>query len=355
MTRPAPDLLAAIIAATRTRVACARDRESASALERRALARRLRSGAFVEALSRRRRVNVIAECKRRSPSRGVLRAAYDPAEIAADYERGGAAAISVLTEPSFFDGSLEHLAAVRDAVSVPLLRKDFIVDEYQLLEARAAGADAALLIVAALNDAELSRMASVAKQLGLAALVEVHDVQECERALSSGARLIGVNNRNLRTLQVDLDASEAIASLLPTDVIAVSESGIKTTDDLQGLRALGYRAFLIGERFMTQPSPGHALAELLGGSGRFGEVPGGSGGFGQVPGGSGRFGEVRRGSGRLSRPRTPCPGEQPSRAWSYRGSPSARISTPMLRIYASIEMPINFSSGYGDVSVSSPT
>jgi indole-3-glycerol phosphate synthase len=206
---------------------------------------------------------VIAECKRRSPSRGILRAAYEPAQIATGYERAGAAAISVLTEPGFFDGSLAHLESVRAAVRIPLLRKDFIVDEYQLLEARAAGADAILLIVAALSVSELQRLAAAADQLGLAALVEVHSAAECERALRCGARLIGVNNRNLRTLQVDLEASHVIAQSLPDDVVAISESGLKTPDDLRSMTALGYKAFLIGERFMVTPDPGAALASLL--------------------------------------------------------------------------------------------
>jgi indole-3-glycerol phosphate synthase len=189
--------------------------------------------------------------------------AYDPIEIARDYQDAGAAAISVLTEPTFFDGALEHLQEVRGAVTVPVLRKDFIVDEYQLLEARAAGADAALLIVAALGDDELGRLSSAAADLGLAALVEVHDVEECERALAAGARVVGVNNRNLRTLEVDLNASDAIAGMLPSDVVAISESGLKTPDDLSRMRSLGYHAFLMGERFMTEPRPGEALSALL--------------------------------------------------------------------------------------------
>jgi indole-3-glycerol phosphate synthase len=258
-----PDLLEAIVAATRERVAFARSRESDAALERRALSVVANGHAFTDALSRRDRINIIAECKRRSPSRGVLRAAYEPVEIAREYERAGAAAISVLTEPTFFDGSLIHLEGVRAAVTIPLLRKDFIVEEYQLLEARAAGADAALLIVGALDDAALRRLLSAAGHLGLAALVEVHSVEETTRALAAGARVIGVNNRNLRTLQVDLAASEAIASMLPSDVVAISESGLKTPGDLRRMRTLGYRAYLMGERFMTEPRPGDALAQLL--------------------------------------------------------------------------------------------
>jgi indole-3-glycerol phosphate synthase len=258
-----PDLLEAIVGATRSRVAAALAREPRAAVERRAMARAPRSAAFVERLSRRGSINVIAECKRRSPSRGVLRTAYDPVEIAQSYERAGAAAISILTEPGFFDGSLAHLVAVREAVGVPLLRKDFIVDDYQVLEARAAGADAILLIVAALDDRALAALAASAKALQLAALVEVHDRAECSRALAAGATIIGVNNRNLRTLAVDLDASRQIADMLPASVIGISESGLKTPDDLQSMKALGYQAFLMGERFMIEPDPGAALSELI--------------------------------------------------------------------------------------------
>lgn len=258
-----PDLLAAIVAATRARVDAAMAREPRAALERRAAARTPNGRSFVDRVSREGQINVIAECKRRSPSRGVLRAAYDPVAIAAGYERAGAAAISVLTEPGFFDGALEHLAAVRAAVTAPLLRKDFIVHDYQLLEARAAGADAILLIVAALADRELSQLSKAAADLELAALVEVHDAEECRRAAAAGARIIGVNNRNLRTLQVDLDASRRVSEVLPPGAIAVSESGLKTGADLRTMRALGYRAFLMGERFMVEPDPGAALAGVI--------------------------------------------------------------------------------------------
>lgn len=258
-----PDLLEAIVAATRARVSAAAARETRGQVERRALARRPNGALFAERISRPDSVNVIAECKRRSPSRGVLRTAYDPVAIASDYERAGAAAISILTEPGFFDGSLDHLSAVRAKVELPLLRKDFIVDEYQLLEARAAGADAILLIVAALTDAGLRKLYEAAAALGLASLVEVHDTEETRRALDAGASIIGVNNRNLRTLQVDLDASRRVAALLPSTVIAVSESGLKTASDLQAMQALGYRAFLMGERFMIEPDPGAALRGLI--------------------------------------------------------------------------------------------
>jgi indole-3-glycerol phosphate synthase len=192
-----------------------------------------------------------------------LRADYDPAAIAASYATAGAAAISALTEPSFFDGSLEHLAAVRAAVDIPVLRKDFIVTEFQILEARAAGADAVLLIVAALDDRLLRDLIAHAKALGLAALVEVHDGDECARALAAGASLVGVNSRNLRTLEMHPAVFDEVAALLTRDVIAVAESGLKTPDDLARLRHAGYDAFLIGERLMSAPDPGTALRDLL--------------------------------------------------------------------------------------------
>lgn len=259
----APDLLGTIIAATQRIIDVRREREPAAALETRAAAASPAGARFEQELGQAGRVNVIAECKRRSPSKGVLAAEYDPASIARLYERGGAAAISVLTEPTFFDGALEHLDAVRRAVSLPLLRKDFIVDHYQLFEARAAGADAVLLIVAALAQGDLVRLQARAWELGLAALVEVHDDEELTRAVDSGARVIGVNNRNLRTLQVDIDASYRLAARVPRGVIAVSESGLQSRADLDRLAASGYRAFLIGERFMTDPSPDKAIRDLI--------------------------------------------------------------------------------------------
>jgi indole-3-glycerol phosphate synthase len=255
------DLLAAIVAATRTRVLQAVAREPLASLERRASNGPPPRG-FRRALAE-DGVRVIAECKRRSPSRGVLRADYDPAGIARQYASSGAAAISVLTEPTFFDGALAHLEAVRRAVDVPLLRKDFILEPYQLLEARASGADAILLIVAALDDDTLRALARDARQLGLDVLVEVHDEVELARAIDAGADLIGVNNRNLRTLAVEVDASVRLAPRMPAGVLPVAESGLRTGADLRGLHELGYRAFLIGERFMAAPDPGVALAVLL--------------------------------------------------------------------------------------------
>jgi len=262
-SRPSADLLATIVAATQRIVETREANEPRAALERRALAVSPRADRFASALRRTDRVNVIAECKRRSPSKGVLRAEYDPVAIATSYARAGAAAISVLTEPTFFDGALDHLASVRQAVDVPLLRKDFVVTEYQLLEARACGADAVLLIVAALSDRELRALHTSARALGLDVLVEVHDGDELDRAAAIGAEIVGVNNRNLRTLAVDVRASETLIARMPPDVVAVSESGLRSRDDLCRLSALGYRAFLVGERFMTTPDPGAALTELL--------------------------------------------------------------------------------------------
>jgi len=258
-----PDLLGTIVAATRRVVETRRAKEPMAALERRAALAAPRGARFEAELGMPDCVNVIAECKRRSPSKGVLAASYDPVRVATQYEEGGAAAISVLTEPTFFDGSLEHLAAVRKRVGIPLLRKDFIVDPYQLFEARAAGADAVLLIVAALAQNDLAGLQSLAWELGLATLVEVHDETELARAIDSGARVIGVNNRNLRTLTVDIEASDRLAARIPRGVTGVSESGLKSRDELDRLAAAGYRAFLIGERFMTDPDPVVAIRQLV--------------------------------------------------------------------------------------------
>ena len=260
---PRADLLETIVAATRRAVAERRVRRPLRDVERAAAERRPRGDRFVAALADPDRCSVIAECKRRSPSRGVIRADYEPAAIAAGYAAARAAAISVLTEPAFFDGALAHLGAVRGRVDAPLLQKDFIVSEYQLLEGRAAGADAALLIAAALDDAALRRLAAEASGLGLAVLAEVHDRRELDRVLAAGAAVVGVNNRNLRTLAVDLDASRTLIDAIPEAVVAVAESGLRTAADLRELRGAGYDAFLMGESLMTRPEPGAALARIL--------------------------------------------------------------------------------------------
>ena len=257
----AHDLLAAIVAAARVRAREAERRLPLAELERR-IARADAPRGFRDSLGQ-PGLRVIAECKRRSPSRGVLREVYDPVAIASGYARGGAAAVSVLTEPAFFDGQLAHLESVRRTVALPLLRKDFIVSPYQVVEARAAGADAVLLIVAALDAAVLAELLAAAAAAGLDALVEVHDEAELDRAAAAGATLVGVNNRNLRTLEVDLDASRRLVSRMPAGVLAVAESGLRTRADLEQLHAIGYGAFLMGERLMTTPDPGEALGELL--------------------------------------------------------------------------------------------
>ena len=257
-------LLETIVAATRRAVEIREEQRPVATLTRH-LGRRARGDAFAEALrSPAPFPRVIAECKRRSPSKGILRQDYDAAAHARSYAGAGAAAISVLTEPTFFDGAPAHLAGVRAAVEIPVLRKDFIVTDYQLVEAVDLGADAALLIVSALTDGELRALLRTCDSLGLAALVEVHDGSEAQRALGAGATIVGVNCRNLRTLSVDPAVHEAVARDLPDGVIAVAESGLRTRADLDRLAASGYGAFLVGERLIAQPDPGAALRELRG-------------------------------------------------------------------------------------------
>ena len=206
---------------------------------------------------------VIAEVKKASPSRGVLRVDFDPAAIAASYAAGGAACLSVLTDRTYFQGSPEHLAAARAACSLPTLRKDFIVDDYQVAEARAMGADAILLIVAALDDARLVALEARARDLGMAVLVEVHDGDELGRALRLATPLIGVNNRNLRTFDVSLATTIGLAPRVTGERILVSESGILAAEHVARLAGHGVRAFLVGEAFMRAADPGAALAALF--------------------------------------------------------------------------------------------
>lgn len=259
-----PDVLAAICAATRKAVEDRRCSIPDDVLERRvASARTPRGRLFLEQLARPAEINVIAECKRRSPLKGVLRERYDPASIARAYADAGAAAVSVLTEPAFFDGALDHLTAVRDVVDVPLLRKDFIVDRYQLLEARCAGADAALLIVSMLSREQLRRLYDDARALGLATVVEVHTAEELDRALDLGAEVIGVNNRDLRSQTVDTEASARLLERIPDTCVAVAESGLRSGADVARLRRSGFDAFLIGEALMRTPDPGASLGALI--------------------------------------------------------------------------------------------
>jgi indole-3-glycerol phosphate synthase len=206
---------------------------------------------------------VIAEVKRASPSAGAIRSALDAPAQARAYAAAGAAAISVLTDGPGFGGSLADLAAVRATVDVPLLRKDFVLDRYQLLEARAHGADAALLIVAALDESRLRRLVEACTEIGLAALVEVHDEAETARALAAGARLVGVNNRNLRTFAVDLAVSERIVPTLPPSVKGVAESGVRSAADARRLRAAGAVNLLVGEALVRAPDPGALLREMM--------------------------------------------------------------------------------------------
>ena len=216
-----------------------------------------------EALSRVGRTNIVAEIKHRSPSKGIIREEFDPETIAISYEKAGAAALSVLTEEDFFGGSLNHLRAVRERVGLPLLRKDFLFDEYQIHEALAAGADAVLLIVAMLEDKLLADLIALASELKLDALVEVHNAREMERAVTARAGLIGVNNRDLTTFTVELETSELLATLAPRNAVLVSESGIRTGQDIYRLKQSGYNAFLVGEHFMRAADPGEALRRLV--------------------------------------------------------------------------------------------
>ena len=256
-------ILERIVAATRARVAESRPGADLRGLER-AAERHVPRG-FRRALAARGRegVAVIAELKKASPSKGLIRAEFHPAELARELESAGAAALSVLTDEEFFQGSLGNLREASAAVAIPCLRKDFIVDEFQLVEARANSADAVLLIVAALTAVELSSLAAGARGHGLDVLCEVHDGDELQRALDAGCDLIGVNTRDLRTFAVDLGTALWLAEKFPAGVLKVAESGIHSAEDVVQLRAAGYDAFLVGESLMRAASPGEALRELM--------------------------------------------------------------------------------------------
>lgn len=242
-------------------VAEAKARAPQRVLEERPLYHEARRG-FVAALGQRTPA-IIAEVKRASPSKGVIRSDFDPVWIAQRYAAAGASALSVLTEEHFFQGHLQYLEAIRAAVSLPLLRKDFTLDPYQVVEARAWGADAVLLIAAILDDARLSELHTAARDLGLDALVEVHSEDELERVRALGASLIGVNNRDLHTFVTRLATAEWLRPLMPPGVTAVAESGIETAADIARLRRAGYQVFLVGESLMRAPDPGVALQTLL--------------------------------------------------------------------------------------------
>ncbi|MCG5529558.1 indole-3-glycerol phosphate synthase TrpC [Halorhodospira halochloris] len=206
---------------------------------------------------------VIAELKRASPSKGVIRADYDPDAIASDYANSGAACLSVLTDKDFFGGDDSHLQAARNAVQLPVLRKDFTIDTYQVYEARVLGADCILLIAAALGDAQLAELHALALELGLDVLIEVHDAEELERVAAFGPGLIGINNRDLHTFTTDLATTEGLAPRVPESALTVTESGIHTSSDVARIRAAGVHSFLVGEAFMSAPSPGQKLVELF--------------------------------------------------------------------------------------------
>lgn len=250
-----------IVRDRRADLARARDAVPLTALQQRPLFTVARRD-FVAALAACPRA-IIAELKKASPSRGVIRADFDPIAIATAYAAGGAAAISVLTEERYFQGHLDYLERIRGHVGVPLLRKDFVVDAYQLYEARAYGADAALLIVAILDDGPLRELLFLAEELHLTALVEVHDASELGRALAAGATLIGINNRDLRTFRTTLATTESLMTAVPAGVRIVAESGIEAVADITRLERAGVHAFLIGETLMRAPDPGAKLRELL--------------------------------------------------------------------------------------------
>jgi indole-3-glycerol phosphate synthase len=256
-------ILDQIVTTKRRELADALARVPVAELERRA-ARAAPPRDFRAALESGPGVRIIAEVKKASPSVGVIRTDFDSVAIARTYERHGAACISVLTDETYFQGSLAYVEAIRAAVGLPLLRKDFILDRYQLLEARVAGADAVLLIAEILDDANLGRLQHEARELGMQTLVELYDRENLPRVLASGARLIGVNNRNLRTFVTRLEHTFELIPELPADICLVSESGIRNRTDVERLEAAGVKAALIGETLLASPNIGAKLAELRG-------------------------------------------------------------------------------------------
>jgi len=261
-----PVFLDQIVASTREKVAAAKRAADRGTLERQAEKHVPRG--FRRSLSERNAagIAVIAELKKASPSKGLIRADFHPADLAEQLAKAGAAALSILTNEEYFQGSLQYLRDASDAVTIPCLRKDFVVDEFQLLEARANSADAILLIVAALTNQELIQLAGAARQRNLDVLCEVHDAGELRRALDAGCDLIGVNSRDLRTFHVDPETPFRLVEKIPANVVRVAESGIRSGKDISRLRAAGYQAFLIGESLMRAEHPGKALKELISGA-----------------------------------------------------------------------------------------
>ena len=272
MTTRTDTFLSTILASTRITLDAAKESVPVAKLERRATQHRPRGWAAALRGKAATSPAVIAEIKKASPSKGVFTDAFDPASIAGTYASGGAAALSVLTDEPFFQGSLRNLELVSAAAPLPCLRKDFIIDEYQIVEARAHRADAILLIAAALRRGELKRFAAAAHALALDVLVEVHSSDELDEVLdalggpSSGADAIGVNNRDLKTFEVNPETSLSLVDRIPSSAVRVTESGISTAEDIARLRKAGFDAFLIGESLMRQPDPGDALAALLAGT-----------------------------------------------------------------------------------------
>jgi indole-3-glycerol phosphate synthase len=263
-----PDILDKILAVKHQEIAAAQARKPMAELEREARAvppARDFVGALRAKLAAGRPA-VIAEIKKASPSKGLLRADFDPVAIAKSYEAHGAACLSVLTDQQFFQGGVDYLQAARAACGLPVLRKDFTVDAYQVAEARAMGADCILLIVAALEQPQMVALEQAALELGLAVLVEVHDAAELDRALELRTPLLGINNRNLRTFETSLDTTLALLERIPADRLVVTESGIHTPGDVATMRSRGVHAFLVGEAFMRAPDPGAELARLFGGT-----------------------------------------------------------------------------------------
>ena len=262
------DILQRIVAVKREEVAAARAQRSLASWRADAESAEARGDlrdfeAALRAQIASGRAAVIAEVKKASPSKGVLREYFVPAEIAASYEAGGAACLSVLTDERFFQGSAAYLRQARAACKLPVLRKDFMIDEYQVVEARALGADCILLIAACLDDAQMADLETCARALGMAVLVEVHDGAELDRALRLATPLLGINNRNLKTFEVTLETTLALLPRLPADRLLVTESGILARADVQRMRDAGVGAFLVGEAFMRAPDPGAALQALF--------------------------------------------------------------------------------------------